>query len=60
MGTTTTEAKLAQQLAFIKQGLYGVFIDPRKAYKKMEKQRYLEILENYGGGHNILRLIRYF
>ena len=37
-GTTTTEVKLAQQLAYIKQvPLYGGFIDLRKAYDAMNK-----------------------
>jgi len=55
------EAKLAQQLAFIEQeALYETFIDLRKAYNAMDRERCLEILEGYGIGPNILRLIKRF
>ena len=46
---------------FIKQeALYETFIDLRKAYDVMDRERCLEILEGYGVGPNILRLIERF
>ena len=60
-GTAAMEAKLAQQLAYIEQeALYETFIDLRKAYDAMDRERCLEILEGYGVGPNILRLIERF
>ena len=60
-GTATAEAKLAQQLAFREQeALFETFIDLRKAYDAMDRGRCLEILEEYGVGPNMLRLIRFF
>ena len=47
----TTEAKLAQQLVYLKQqALYMVFIDLQKAYDADE----------YGVGPNMPQLISYF
>ena len=60
-GTATIEAKLVQQLAYVEQDpLFAVFIDLRKALDAMDRVRILEILENYGVGPNILRLIKSF
>ena len=60
-GTATIEAKLVQQLAYVEQDpLFAVFIDLRKAFDAMDRGRILEILENYGVGPNILRLIKLF
>ena len=60
-GTATIEAKLVQQLAYVEQEpLFAVFIDLRKAFDAMDRDRCLEILKNYGVGPNILRLIRKF
>ena len=60
-GTATAEAKLVQQLAFREQeALFETFIDLRKAYDAMDRGRCLEILEEYGVGPNMLRLIRFF
>ena len=60
-GTATIEAKLAQQLAFIKQeALYSTFINLQKAYDAMDRERCLEILKGYGVGPNMLRLITAF
>ena len=57
-GMAAMEANLAQQLDFIEQeALYEIFIDLRKANDAMERERCLEILEGYGVGPNILRLI---
>lgn len=59
--TAGLEAKLAQQLAYIRQDpLYGIFIDLRKAYDAMDRERCVEILIGYGVGPNMLRLIIYF
>ena len=60
-GTATIEAKLAQQLASIKQeALYQTFIDLKKAYDAMDRERCLEILQGYGVDPLILRLIEKF
>ena len=60
-GTATTEVKLAQQLACIEQvPLYGVLIDLRKAYDVMDRGRCLEILEAYGMGPKMLKVIGFF
>ena len=60
-GTATTEVKLAQQFAYIGQvPLCGVFVDLRKAYDAMDRGRYLEILQAYGVGPKMLKVIRYF
>jgi hypothetical protein len=60
-GTATIEAKLAQQLASIEQeALYSTFIDLRKAYDAMDRERCLEILKGYGVVPNMLRLITAF
>ena len=43
-GTATVKAKLAQQLAFLEQeALHSVFIDLKKAYDAMDRERCLEI-----------------
>ena len=60
-GTATTEVKLAQQLAYLEQQpLYGIFIDLKKEYDAMDRDRCLEILEAYGVGPKLLRLLRFF
>jgi len=52
---------LAQQLAFLEQeALHSVFIDLKKAYDAMDRERCLEILEGYGVGPNMLRLLEHF
>ena len=54
-GTATIEAKLAQQLAYIDQAaLFATFIDLRKAYDTMDRERVLAILRGYGVGPNML------
>jgi exonuclease III len=60
-GTATTEVKLAQQLAYLEQQpLYGIFIDLKKAYDAMDRDRCLEILVAYGVGPKLIRLLRFF
>ena len=60
-GTGTMEAKLAQQLSFIDQeALFATFIDLRKAYDAMDRDRVLQILRGYGVGPNLLQLIASF
>jgi len=55
------EAKLSQQLAHIEQTpFYGVFIDLKKAFDAMDRERCLLLLEGYGAGPNMCRLIRNF
>ena len=60
MGTAATEVKLAHHLSYIEQvPLYGVFIDLQKAYDAMDRGRCLEILEAYGVGPKMLKVIRF-
>ena len=60
-GTAVIEAKLAQQLAHLEQHpFYGVFFDLKKAFDVMDRERCLLVLEGYGAGPNMQRLIRYF
>ena len=57
-GTTVIEVKLWQQLAHIKQApFYGVFIDLKKAFNAMDRERCLLILKGHGAGPNMHRLI---
>jgi hypothetical protein len=61
MRTEILEAKLAQQLAHLEQAhFYGVFLDLKKAFDAMDRERCLLILEGYGAGPNMVRLIRNF
>jgi hypothetical protein len=57
-GTATIEAKLCQQLAAVDQvPLYQIYLDLRKAYDALDRERCLEILEGYGTGRRIVRLL---
>ena len=58
-GTAVIEAKLAQQLAYLElQPFYGVFLDLRKAFDAVDRDRCLLLLEGYGAGPRMIRLIR--
>ena len=60
-GTEIIEAKLAQQLAYIKQApFYEIFLDLRKAFNAMDMNRCLLILKCYGVEPNIPRLVKLF
>ena len=60
-GTAIIEVKLLQQWARLKQvPLYGIFLDLRKAYDTLDRDRALDILEGYGVGPRALRLLRRF
>jgi hypothetical protein len=57
-GTAILEAKLAQQLAHLEQEpFYWVFLDLTKVFNAMDRERCLLILEGYGVGLNMVRLI---
>jgi hypothetical protein len=57
MGTTTIEAKLAKQLAWMEQEpLYQVFVDLRKAYDHLDHKCCLVIMTGYGVGLKLLCL----
>ena len=50
MGTTSIEYKLLHQLAEMKEEvLYEVFLDLRKSYGSIERERHMEILVRLGG-----------
>ena len=55
------EAKLTQQLVHIEQTpFYGVFINLKKAFDVMDRERTLLLLEGHGVGLNMRRLIHHF
>jgi hypothetical protein len=58
-GTAIIEAKLAQQLLHLElKPFYGVFLDLRKAFDAMDRERCILILEGYGAGPRLVRLVR--
>ena len=55
------EVKLGQQLASLEQyPLYGFFLDLKKAYNLMDRDRCLKILRGVGVGEEAIRLITRF
>jgi len=60
-GTACIEAKLLQQLSkMVQKTLYYIFLDLRKAYDTVDRERLLEILEGYGVGPNTLGLLKFY
>jgi len=60
-GTACLEAKLEAQLAFrTGHPLHQVYLDFAKAYDSLDRDRTLIILQDYGVGPNMLRLLRQF
>ena len=60
-GTGIMEFKLAAQLGSLKQSpFFGIFVDLRKAYDAMDRDRCLKILRNIGVGEKMVRLIAQF
>jgi hypothetical protein len=57
-GTAIIEAKLAQQLSYLElKPFYGVFLDLRKAFDAMDWEQCIMVLEGYGAGPQMIRLI---
>jgi hypothetical protein len=57
-GTGVIKAKLAQQLSYLElKPFYGVFLDLKKAFDSMDRERCIMILEGYGTGPRMIRLI---
>ena len=53
------EAKMAQQLSYLElKPLYGVFLDLKKAFDSMDWDRCIMILEGWGAGPQMIRLIQ--
>ena len=60
-GTATIEAKLAQSLAWRDQcPLYQIYVDLKKAYDALDRERTLDILAAYGVGPRMLALQKHF
>jgi hypothetical protein len=57
-GTAIIEAKLAQQLLYLElKAFLGVFLDLRKAFNSMDWERCILLLEGYGAGPLLVRLV---
>ncbi len=57
-GTAIIEAKLAQQLLYLElKSFYGVFLDLQKAFDAMDREQCILILEGYGAGPRLIRLV---
>ncbi len=57
-GTAIIEAKLAQQLSYLElRPFYGVFLDLWKAFDAMDWEWCIMLLEGYGAGPRMIRLI---
>ena len=58
-GTRVIKAKLAQQLLYLElKPFYRVFLDLKKAFNSMDRECCIGILEGYGAGPRMVRLIR--
>ena len=58
-GNTTLEEKLIQQIIDMREKvLHAIFIDLRKAYDDLDRDRCLDILAGYGVGPRTLRILR--
>ena len=58
-GNTTLEVKILQQVTAMREVvLHVIFLDLHKLYNALDKPRCLEILEGYGVGPRVLRLLR--
>ena len=44
----------------VQKTLYFIFLDLRKAYDTVDRERLLEILEGYGVGPNVLGLVKFY
>jgi hypothetical protein len=61
IGTAVMKAKLAQQLAHLEQvPFYRVFLDLKKAFNSMDRERCLLILGGYGVGQKMIWMIQNF
>ena len=57
-GTAILQAKLLYQCHYRQNTpLYAIFLDLRKAYDTLDRNRTLRTLRKYGAGRNVLRLI---
>jgi hypothetical protein len=58
MGTAIIKAKLVQQLSYLElKPFYGVFLNLRKAFDAMDRERCIMILEGYGAGPRLVWLV---
>ncbi len=57
-GTAIIEVKLAQQLSYLElKPFYGVFLNLRKAFDVMDRERSIMVLEGYAAGPRMIPLI---
>jgi hypothetical protein len=60
-GTAIIAVKLAQQLSNLElRPFYSIFLDLRKAFDAMDRERCILVLEGYGAGPRMIQLIRGF
>ena len=60
-GAAILEVKLVYQLTYLEQEtFFAFFLDLKKASASMDWECVLELLESYGIGPNMLRLVRTF